>query len=353
MTDDPSGPPDYKVYRSRRTLRDRLRPPESLAALRSRTKRPRPDGGSGRGPITAGRVVKWILLGVLAWILLSLVIFLISAQVQQGVSRSAEQALDPGSSLLAGSTVLVLGSDARPKGSREPGAGGPARADSILLLRGSVGEVRRVSVLRDSYAQIPGDGAQKINAAYAIGGAGLMSRTVKQFLGDGVEINHLIEVNFEDFPAFINALGGINVELKRCVRSAPFSGRKFSLGAGGHHLNGRQALAFARVRKNKCAPNEDDRQRAARQQQVISAIRSRMLSPAAFIRLPWVAWKAPQAIRTDLAGPGLFALFLDVMTGGSPATDVVKPSGFRPDGALDVSEAERAAAVRHLKGVGR
>ena len=89
------------------------------------------------------------------------------------------------------------------------------------------------------------------------------------------------------------------------------------LSKGEHHLDGKDALAFARVRKNECDPSEDDRARAARQQQVMSAIRSQILSPSTFFRLPLVSWEAPQTLRTDLKGPGLLALFTDLMTGGS------------------------------------
>ena len=79
--------------------------------------------------------------------------------------------------------------------------------------------------------------------------------------------------------------------LKRCVRSPPFGeygtagGRKpLRFKRGENHLTGREALGFARVRKNLCAPNEDDRDRAARQQQVLSGIRAQATSPRTFFR---------------------------------------------------------------------
>ena len=347
---DPGGSPDYKVYRSRRRLRDMVRPPESLAGLRQRTTKGPPAGRRPQRRITPGRVLKWLALAVLAWTLLSLVIFLVSAQVHQGVSPGAERALSGGSSFLTGSTVLVLGSDKRSPETAEPGSGGPPRADTIMLLRASVGEVRRLSVLRDSQAQIPGDGTQKINAAYAIGGAGLMVRTVEDFMGEGLEVNHLVEVNFDDFPDFIDALGGVNVELDDCVRSPPFGGKRVRLGRGEHHLDGDEALRFARVRKNTCAPNEGDEKRAERQQQVLSAIRSRIFSPAGFIRWPWAAWNAPRAIDTDMAGPGLTGLAFDILTGGTGETRVMDFTQVNPDQSVVVPESERARGARHLRG---
>ena len=348
-------PPEYRVYRSRRGLLDRLRGEGSEGALR-RVQRGRGGGADGQRPkrrLTVGRVLRWVLLAVVAWILLSVVVFFVSAQLQEGVSPRTERVLGQGgprSNLLLGSNVLVLGSDARPPDSKEPGAGGPARADSILLLRAGFGSVRRLSILRDSYAEIPGHGAQKINASYALGGPALTARTVEGFLGNDLEVHHVVEVSFENFPKLIDALGGVNVTLRRCVRSAPFGGRKFSLSRGEHRLNGRQALSFARVRRNTCAPNESDAARATRQQQVVSSMRSRLLSPLAFPRLPLVAWQAPRALRSDMKGPGLAALFTDLVTGGSGTTRVLRPAANGPGGSLLVSDLEKQQAVEALLG---
>jgi LCP family protein required for cell wall assembly len=252
--------------------------------------------------------------------------------------------------------VLVLGSDQRVKGTKEPGAttAGPSRSDSILVLHVGIGSVRKLSILRDSYAQIPGHGAQKINAAYAIGGAALTIKTVEGFLGHGVKINHIVLVSFTNFPKLIDSLGGVDVTLDSCVHSNSFGGKRVKLGKGDHHLSGKEALRFARVRENKCNPREDDRARARRQQQVLAAMRSKLVSPlnwpSSFIRAPFIAWEAPRALRTDLKGPGLMMLFSDLLTGGSGSTNVVKPSGLGPGGALVVTPAERARAAKALTG---
>lgn len=350
----PGEEPDYKVYRSRRGLLARLRPRDERSLLRDleRRRRESPDEPEvpARRRITPLRALGWLALAVAGWILLSVALFLVSAQLEQGVSERAEDALSSGGNLLTGSTILVLGSDERPEGTREPGAGGPGRADSILLLRAGLGSVRRLSILRDSFADIPGHGAQKINTAYALGGPALTIETVEGFLGNGLRVNHVVEVSFEDFPDLIDALGGIDVKLNRCIRSQPFGGRVFRLDAGRHRLNGRQSLAFARVRRNACSPNEDDRARAARQQQVLSAIRSRVLSPSTFLRLPWVGWHAPRTFRSDMAGPGLMTLLADLATGGSGETRVLLPSAFGPGGSLLVSEESRRRAVEELLG---
>lgn len=359
----PGEPPEYNVYRSRKRLRDRLGPAggnplKALKQRRGRGEGPQPPGKKRPGGITPRRVVKWLVLAALAWILVSTVAFFISAQVNGGVDDKTKAALSGGGSVLTGSNVLVLGSDERPKNSKEPGAqSASARSDSIIVMHVGFGSVRKLSILRDSQAAIPGNGVQKINAAYALGGAPLTIKTVEGFLGNGIKINHVVLVSFTNFPDLIDALGGVDVKLKKCISSNSFSGQRVRLHRGEHHLSGQEALNFARVRKNSCAPNEDDRARAARQQQVLAAMRDQVASPlnwpSAFFRGPFIAWEAPQAIRSDMHGPGLAALFLDLLTGGSGATKVLLPNPahpFNPDGSIDVSDGDRARAVDYLLG---
>ena len=264
-----------------------------------------------------------------------------SAQIQRdNVSDAARDALKPGGyTLTSANTILVLGSDARTKGLAEPGStiGGPSRSDSILLIRAGGGKSSRLSIPRDTVVDIPGHGRDKINAAYAIGGPSLTILTVEQYLG--IDINHVVEVNFENFPDFIDALGGIDIKTG-CVVSKINGGNRnggytLRLRAGENHISGKQALALARTRKNDCKPSENDLTRARRQQKIMAAIKSRTVSPATFLRLPWVAWAAPKAIRSDMAGPALLGLFGAVQTGGNPATRVLV------DTPADVHEHQR------------
>ena len=305
--------PEYKVYRSRRSRFGAGNGRTGLDALRERRKPKRDrDRGPGRaGPdseITPKRVLKWVGLAVLGWLLFSFLIFLVSAQTQTGVSDNAKQALSGGgNSLLTGSNILVLGSDSRAGDSIDKTQTGPGRADSILLVHAAFGSVRKLSIPRDSLAEIPGHDAQKINAAYALGGTALMIDTVEGFLGNGLRINHVVEVDFQDFPKLIDALGGVTVNNKTRICSPQFDNfyKGFRLSKGKHKLDGRTALGFARVRKNSCAPSENDLDRAARQQEVVSGMRGALLRPASFVRLPLISWQAPKAIKSDMHGPGL------------------------------------------------
>jgi LCP family protein required for cell wall assembly len=361
--------PEYTVYRSRPRF-FKGRGSDDIGSLRDRDRDPRGKGRPrrrltlGRRPITPGRVLKWLVLAVVGWLLLSLALFLISAQIESSKTPAAADAALSGGKfpLTSPNTILVLGTDARPKGSKEPGAtilgsNGPQRSDTIMLLRLGGGANAQLSILRDTVVDIPGHGRTKINAAYAYGGPALTIKTVEQYLG--IPINHLIQVNFENFPAFVDALGGITYK-GGCVHSEISGGRKnggytLKLKKGSHHLNGKQTLILARTRHNLCAPNEDDRQRVARQQQILSAMKSKLASPGTFFRLPWVSWTAPKAIQSDMSGPTLLGVAGAALLGGGAHRQVLRPSGFTQlsdgESAVTVDDATKRAAVqRFLKG---
>ena len=314
-------------------------------------RRPREPGVPGE--ITPGRVLRWVAIVVAGWVLLSAVLFMLSAQLEEGVSVRGR------GGAVGRRELLHRGDDARawlrpaqgvldrPESGARPGR--HAHAPALAF-----GSVRKLSIPRDSAAAIPGHGVQKINAAYALGGPALTIETVEQFLGNGLKIHHIVEVDFEDFPELIDALGGVTVNNKTRICSPEFDNfyRGFKLPKGEQELDGRTALGFSRVRKNPCAPGENDLDRAERQQEVLGGIKRKMFSPETFIRLPWVSWKAPKALRSDLKAPGLSGLALDVGSGGVGETDVLKPSclGCGPGSSLLVSDGEKQAAVDRLLG---
>jgi LCP family protein required for cell wall assembly len=351
VNDPSSGPPEYKLYRARRKP---LARGGDLDALRKRLSRNR-DGGEPRAPrerraITPGRVLKWVALAIAGWLVLSLVLFLISAQTQDGVSPATERALSSKGSLFTGSNILVLGSDVRTGDSIDESQSGPGRSDTIMLVHSAFGSVRKLSIPRDVEVDVPGHGINKINAAYAFGGPALTIETVEAFLGNGLEVNHVVEVDFKNFPDFIDSLGGVTVNNKSRICSPPFDNfwKGLHFKKGEIDLNGERALGYARVRKNSCAPGEDDRDRAARQQQVLAAIGSQVKSPSTFARLPWVSWHAPRTLRSDMNGFQLMGLFADMATGSSDKTEVLEATCCRGSN-LFVSDGAKADAVRKLE----
>jgi LCP family protein required for cell wall assembly len=293
------------------------------------------------------------------WLCFSLLLFLISSHFERSSPPGdVAQVLDPaGYPLTSTNNILVLGSDRRQKGSKEPHANtsGPSRSDSIMLIRTGGGHAARLSIPRDTVVEIPGHGLQKINAAYAFGGPALSISVIKRFLG--IPINHVVEVNFEDFPQLIDSMGGVDYTgdcvISRIDGGFSAGGYTLRLHKGTNHLDGKAALALARTRENLCRPNESDLQRAEHQQALFAAMRSKLLSFESFVRLPWIAWNAPPAIISDMSGETLLGLFAGLATSGTPATRILKPfaSITLPDGevGLQVSESERREAVQRFE----
>ncbi len=356
----------YRTYRSSpRGLLARLRGEDDVA-LSERPGGEPPGGkprrrwrGGGRGGWTWQRGLKYLALAIGAWLLLSLVLFLISAQTNQGnLPASASSALASGGNMLTSTdTVLIIGTDQRPVGSKEPGANTSdtgSRSDTLMLWRIGGGVSRRLSIPRDTAAQIPGHGLTKINAAYAFGGPALAIKTVEQFTG--LTINHLIVINLANFPKFIDDVGGVTVQTGRVCSvisgGVQNGGFTLNLQPGTHHLNGRDALTLARTRENRCNPAENDLTRAKRQQQILNGIKSQLFGLHTFIHLPWVAWDSPSVLRTDMGGFTLLSMFAASEFGGSAPVQVLKPTGSEtlPDGgsALTVSSSAVRAAVTKL-----
>lgn len=329
----------------------RRRAPASGGSAQRQPRKP-PKVKKPRSTGTWLKVLKWVAIWAVAWAALSAVLFVVSATIQQSkVSDSTNAALGGGGNLLTSpGNVLVMGLDERPKNWKVEH--GPSRTDTLMLLRTGGGQARRLSIPRDSYAEIPGYAAQKINAAYAYGGAALTIKTVENFMnvgGGSMKINHMVIVDFMHFPGLINALGGVSVEVKqKCIHST-FDGKTFKLSRGKHHLNGDQALRYARVRKNACNIAEDDIDRAARQQQVVSSMKHKIYNPLTFIRLPWIAWAAPKAFVTDMSPFTLMAFMTSMTFGDSPKTRVLKPTAAGPAGSIVIPESERAAWARRFE----
>ena len=302
MADDgekrPQGPPDYKVYRARKGLLSRLRKPD-LPSLREREwrapklpglgrerdrERERPGRELGARPSRpwAKRALKWVGLAALAWILLSFLAFAVSAQLQSfKLSGEAKSTLHGNPLLLFDpQTILVMGTDARPPDTKEPGAApseecfeqqangdvphgpcsfGEFRADTLMLIRAGGGAFRKLSIPRDAYAEIPGQSPQEINGAYAFGGAGAQTEAVEDFLG--IDIDHVAIVNFTGFEDLIDAVGGVVVDVpeKICAdisggAGGGQGGSTVRLGKGENTLSGEKALTYARLRKPSPCP---------------------------------------------------------------------------------------------------
>jgi LCP family protein required for cell wall assembly len=353
MVEHADEPPRYTRYRARPRLPVLPKGGSRLALLASR--------GGWRRWATPKRAALGLLALVFGWIALSLALFLISSHFERtSLPANVAGVLDSsGYPLTSVNNILVLGSDRRQKNSKEPGAEttGFGRSDTIMLIRTGGGHAARLSIPRDTVIEIPGHGLQKINAAHEFGGPAESVSVIEHWLG--IPINHVVEVNFENFPQLIEAMGGVTYTggciVSKLDGGSADGGFTLRLSAGTHHLDGRQALALARTRENLCAPGETDIQREEHQQALFTDMKNQLLSPSSFLRLPWIAWDAPPAIISDMSGPELLGMFAALAVTGTPPTRVLLPTGLLtlPDGeeGLTISEeARRADVTRFMDG---
>jgi LCP family protein required for cell wall assembly len=370
----PAEGPGYTVYKARRGFK--RTGANGGPSLRERLSR----GGSktpGEKP-TWRKVVRWVAIAAGVWLLISFAAFAISAQIQKSKLNDAAAAELGGFPFLlaSGQNILVIGTDARPEGSDEAGAETnpkcldaaahgdpppssclPSRADTLMVVHAGGGSFNKISIPRDTLASIPGQGDQRINAAYAFGGAALQIKTVEDFLG--IDINHVVILDFTGFADFIDSIGGVTVNLPAPVKSlinggSSNGGITLKLERGENHLTGDQALALARTRENLKDPSEDDTDRARRQQLILEGIKNQITSPwrapINFIKGPWIGWNAPKAMVSDMGGFVLPQVALSAAVAGDSGTKVLVPSGASSDGALIVDQKQCRNAVKQLLG---
>lgn len=158
--------------------------------------------------------------------------------------------------------ILLIGQDSR--------SGETARSDCMILCsyREDENKLTLTSFLRDLYVSIPGYGRNRLNAAYAFGGAKLLKKTLEQHFP--VSIDGCVEVDFSCFPEVIDVLGGVTIELRAdearlLNRLHPGS----TLQEGSCRLTGPQALTYARIRN---LDRDGDFSRTRRQRKVLLAL---------------------------------------------------------------------------------
>jgi LCP family protein required for cell wall assembly len=258
--------------------------------------------GWRRGILLGGTAVVVVLL---LWIYLGYRAFSDEvAQANKRLDAKTKAALSPAGSMWSDpQDTLVLGSDARGRT-----AATSARADSILLVRTDPGRhtIFMLSIPRDLRVPIPGHGEDKINAAFAYGGTPLLIRTIRQYTG--LPVNHVAYVAFAGFIELINAMGGITVDNPYRIRSSQnFGGRSWGFPKGPIHLNGRRALAYARIR-HTTNPRDSDITRTERQQRVLQAIAHQLVTPTSIFHLRSIGEAIAKPLATDLSANELIAM---------------------------------------------
>jgi len=199
--------------------------------------------------------------------------------------------------------VLLLGSDSR--GEKN------ARTDSIMIAHydQETHQSKLVSIMRDTYVDIPGHGKQKINAAYAFGGPELLRQTIKENFD--IDINFYAVVDFEGFAKVtdIIAPNGIEVDI-------PYEmsyGIDTTINPGKQNLHGDKLLGYVRFRHDKLS----DFGRVQRQQEVIGKLKNQAISIGSILKLPKIIGALDPYVDTNLDTPTLLSLGKDLLMNNS------------------------------------
>jgi LCP family protein required for cell wall assembly len=298
----------------------------------------RPPGGirRWRWKRIIGIAVPVIFLAFCGWLYLGYRSFSAEmANANKRLNKATIAALAPAGNILTSPQIsMIMGSDSRGSNAIEG-----ARSDSILLVRTNPSKhlISMLSIPRDLDVPIPGHGTNKINASFAYGGPPLLIHTVNHLTALG--INHVVLVDFDGFRDLIDSLGGVTVyNPTKVVSSIPFDGLIWHFGKGTIHLDGRHALAYARIR-HTTNPADTDITRTERQQRVVQALMRKLVTPSSIFNLPSLGHDIAHPLATDLSAPELLAMgwikfrasrTLECHLGGTPASiggqDVLEPS---------------------------
>ncbi len=270
-------------------------PPAPVATPRPASRPAGPPPGPGAGPGRAAYPVagpgrpgrrrvhlrRWLALLMLLVVGFLTYVVVVPVRAWSNVERVANA---PASSPpdTSGKTYLLVGSDSREgltaaqqaELSTGPDDGGGKRTDSIMLVHVSArgGKPVIVSIPRDSYVPIPGRSSNKINAAFAFGGAKLLTETIEQVTG--LHIDGYLEVGFGGFARIVDSLGGVDICVARDMKDG-LAG--IDLKAGCQLLNGKNALGYVRSRHSD---PRGDLGRAERQRQFLGAVMKKAATPS-------------------------------------------------------------------------
>jgi LCP family protein required for cell wall assembly len=253
-----------------------------------------------------------------------------------------------------GKTYVLVGSDSRAGLSkaeqRRLGTGSTAgqRTDTIMLVYVPPGgKPALISVPRDSYVDIPRNGKNRINAAYAFGGPELLVQTVEQ--NTRLRVDGYMEIGFGGFVNVIDALGGIRMCLPSAIKDRDSN---VDLPKGCQTLSGTEALGYVRMRK---ADPRGDFGRVERQREMLAAVADKAASPATVLN-PIRYWNfcmaTADAIKlgrdTSLPETLLLALAMKQISSGNGLTLTVPVSSTgasTPVGSAVLWDAAKSKAM--------
>ena len=185
--------------------------------------------------------------------------------------------------------LLLLGVDEREGSSNFEG-----RTDTIIIFHiGKWGEKDTlISIPRDTRVYLEGHGWNKINAAYVYGGEKMIKQEISELTG--IKINKYMLINFDGFKRIIDILGGVDIVVDEPLHD-PLSGADFNLGT--YHMDGQQALSFARCR----ATAKADLDRADRQKYLINEVIKQKINFSMVPKTPEIITVLNEETKSDFS----------------------------------------------------
>ena len=207
-----------------------------------------------------------ILIVLLATAVYATNLYLKAENIANSSYEALENDVANASSKVENMSILFIGVD----DSETRNFNDSTRSDALMLatFNKDTNSVQLLSIPRDSYVYIPEKGySTKINHAYAYGGAQGSIDTIEHLLD--IDVDYYMRMNFHAFIDVVDALGGVKVDVPYAISEMDSSDKKgaIQLEEGLQTLNGEEALAFARTRKQ-----DNDMERGKRQQELIQAI---------------------------------------------------------------------------------
>lgn len=249
--------------------------------------------------------------------------------------------------------ILLIGSDSRDEENDR------GRSDSMMLLtiNKETEEIFLTSFMRDMYVSIPGKGNNRINAAYAYGGADLLMDTIEENFR--IPVDKYIEIGFDTFMDVIDSCGGISgipmtEEELECMNGYMHEINKLhglDLKDGYHDgkpdadgtysLTGKQALSYSRIRYVSNGEESNDFGRTARQRTVILALYDK-IKDLNMLELNKLLLDILPNVKTNIEKGEFFSLLLDC---GKYISYDITESRIPIDGSYDALKVNRMSVI--------
>ena len=238
-------------------------------------------------------IVLLAILGIAAGA--GLKVYTILHTKSEDILGTIESSIDSGSAQYAALkeqgrfNILIMGED-DVEGSR--------RSDTVLFATIDIDDknIRILSLPRDTRVQIPGHGVQKLNHAFAYGGADLLKATVEKYLGQ--PILYYVIIDYVSFPAVVDILGGVEIDVQKRMRYVDRAGKlDINIQPGLQVMDGKTALHYVRFRMDALG----DIGRVHRQQQFIKALLKNVYDPRVLVKIPELTAQMMKLFKTDMS----------------------------------------------------